>query len=778
MSRGTHRRQEVETIIRADEDWEPVGPTPMPGLSELRNWDLRLMRTYKPLYAPACDLCCWCTYGKCDLTAGKRGACGIDVSGQQARMFLQSCLAGLSAHAAHGAHLVEYLIERHGPEFEIDMGQGIVTEAPIIRNVLGLRPRTLADLKSALAYVEGELVHLVASCHTGQEGSDLDFNSKAMHAGMLDFVAMEVSDIAQIVAYDYPSSKPDTHFVDMGLGTMDADKPVILVIGHNAATSNAVVDYLVAHDLMEQVEVGGICCTALDTTRYSDRVRVIGPLSRQRFYVRSGVADVVLTDEQCVWVDMPAEAAAAGSSLIAASDKAAYGLEDMTGRDTDEIVRKIIDLDQQVLILDPDQAAETAVRVALGRHGQRRKETVKAEDAPGLAKDCRGCDQCSRVCANLLPIGAAMHACAEGDLAPLAEVFHKCIGCGKCDQECPRGVPILRIMQAVAGRETFRIRTGRGPVGSVEIRETAVPIAFGTNPGIVALVGCSNFPEEIEDVAWLVNELARRKYIVMLTGCSAMAAAMLTGEDGLTVYERYDPGFYAGGVINIGSCVSNAHIVGAAIKVANIFAKVPLRANFEAVADYILNRIGAVGLAWGAYSQKATSIATGCNRWGIPVILGPHGAKYRRLLLSDSNDPVWPVMDARLDEVSMAGERCPAHMITVAESKERALVEIARLCLRRNDTHQGRQVKLHNYISFSKQYLGALPDDLPSYVRKAADVPLIYKKEVMKFLAERGWEPSAFISNPTLIGTYQTRASLDYVRGAEAEGAAASVAGQ
>jgi acetyl-CoA decarbonylase/synthase complex subunit alpha len=776
MPKGPHRRKEIETLIRAGEDWEPVGPTPMPDLTELRNWDLRLMRTYKPLYAPACDLCCWCTYGKCDLTAGRRGACGIDISGQQARMFLQSCLAGLSAHAAHGAHLVEYLIERHGPEFRIDLGRDIVTEAPIIRNVLGLRPRTLADLKTALAYVEGELVHLMAACHTGQEGSDLDFNSKAMHAGMLDFVAMEVGDIAQIVAYGYPSSEPQTHFVDMGLGAVDRDKPVILVIGHNAATSNAVIDYLQAHDLMDQVEVGGICCTALDTTRYSDRARVIGPLSRQRFYVRSGVADVVLTDEQCVWVDMPQEAAAAGSALIAASDKAAYGLEDVTGRDTDQIVLDIIDHDRQVLILDPDQAAETAVRVALAKRDQRQKILVTAEEAPGLAHDCQGCDQCSRVCANLLPIGAAMHACADGDLDPLAKVFAKCIGCGKCDRECPRGVPILRIMQAVAGQETFRIRAGRGPVGSVEIRETAVPIAFGTNPGIVAVVGCSNYPEEIEDLAWLVNELARRKYIVMLTGCSAMAAAMHKDDDGLTVYEKYDPGFYSGGVINVGSCVSNAHIVGAAIKVANIFAKVPLRANFEAVADYILNRIGAVGLAWGAYSQKATSIATGCNRWGIPVILGPHGAKYRRLLLSDEQDPVWPVMDARLDSLTEAGERCPAHLITVVESKERALVEIARLCLRRNDTHQGRQVKLHNYINFAKEYLGALPDDLPAYVRKAADVPLIYKREVMEFLKARGWRPTAFISNPTLIGTYQTRASLDYVRGAEGAAAAASAA--
>ena len=767
MSKGPYKQREIENIIRAEEDWEPVGPTPMPDLTDLRNWDLRLMKTYKPMYAPNCDLCCWCTYGKCDLTAGQRGACGIDISGQQARMFLQSCLAGLSAHAAHGAHMVDYLIERHGPDFEIDLGRDIVTEAPVIRNVLGLRPKTLADLKKALQYVEGELVHLVAACHTGQEGSDIDFNSKSMHAGMLDFVAMEVSDIAQITAYDYPSSEQDTHMVELGWTSVDRDKPVVLVVGHNAATSNAVIDYLNENRLIDEVEVAGICCTALDTARYSDRAKVIGPLSRQRFYVRSGIADVVLTDEQCVWVDMPQESAKAGTALIAASDKAAYGLDDLTARDADEIVKLVFDEDKQVLILDPVKAAEVAVRVALARKDRQKTALVTPENAPELARECKGCDMCTRVCANLLPVGSAMHALAEGDLEPLKSVFCRCIGCGKCDRECPRQVPILATMQAVAGQETFKIRAGRGPVGSVEIREASIPIAFGTNPGIVAVVGCSNFPEEIEDLAGIVDELARRKYIVMLSGCSAMAAAMRKDENGQTVYEKYPPVFFSGGVINVGSCVANSHIVGAAIKVANIFAKVPLRGNFEAVADYILNRIGAVGLAWGAYSQKATSIATGCNRWGIPVVLGPHSAKYRRVLLSDKEGTDWRVMDARRNELVEADDRCPEHLLTVVESKERALVEMAKLCIRRNDTQQGRQVKLHNYIDFYKKYLGTLPHDLPHYVRKATDIPLIYKKEVMKFLKEKGWQPKPFISNPTIIGTYGTKASVDYVHGAQ-----------
>ena len=82
-----------------------------------------------------------------------------------------------------------------------------------------------------------------------------------------------------------------------------------------------------------------------------------------------------------------------------------------------------------------------------------------------------------------------------------------------------------------------------------------------------------------------------------------------------------------------------AHIAGAAIKVANIFAKRPLRGNYEEIADYIYNRLGAVGLAWGAYSQKAAAIAAGFWRLGIPVLVGPHGSKYRRMLLGREDKP-------------------------------------------------------------------------------------------------------------------------------------------
>jgi len=757
------RKDEVYKIIKAEDKWEPIGHTPMPELPDLRNWDLRLLKTYKPFYAPFCDLCCFCTYGKCDLTGDKRGACGIDISAQQARIVLLACCMGMSAHGGHARHVLHYLIERLGPDYKINLGDQILVEAPHIRTVVGMKPETLGDLEKVMEYAESQLIQCVSALHTGQEGSALDYESKALHISMLDHVVMEVADIAQIVGFGYPTSKADTPLVGLGWGAIDRTKPVVLLVGHNPVTAIPIVDYINEHGLQDKIEVAGICCTALEVTRYSERAKVVGPLSRQLFFVRCGIADVIVTDEQCIRTDMPIEAAKVGSALIATSEKVCYGLEDVSKKEADEIVNEMVNHGKQVLILDPEKAAEVAVRVALELAPKRNKVLVKPEEVPGLAKDHRLCNMCSQVCPNLLPVGDAIEAAKNGNIQPLVEVFEKCIGCGKCEQECPRHVPIFKMMQAAASWEEWKIRAGRGPIMDTEIRKVGAPIVLGTIPGVIAIVGCSNFPEEIEEIAEIAEEFAKRKYIVVLSGCSAMVAGMKKDKEGKTLYEKYPPDFDAGGIVNVGSCVANSHITGAAIKIANIFATLPLRGNYEVIADYILNRVGACGLAWGAYSQKAASIATGCNRLGIPVVVGPHSSKYRRLYLSRKEEDDWTVMDGREKKLVDTQEPSPEHLITVVESKERAMVTLAKLCIRKNDTPQGRQIKLTHYIGLHKQYLGTLPDDLHLYIRRASDIPIFFKKEVMAYLEKVGWKEKPVLSLPTLIGTYPSEVPIDAV---------------
>ncbi|MEM4514156.1 MAG: hypothetical protein QXZ41_06600, partial [Ignisphaera sp.] len=229
------------------EEWEePPGPTPFPSIATLRHWDHILLKRYKPLYLPYCDLCCLCTYGKCDLSRGKRGSCGINLSEQQSRLVTLVCAIGASTHASHARELLEKLKKKVGEETPIDLGGEVFVEMPITRLVTGVKPKTIKDLEVVLDYVERQIVQTLASVHTGQEGDWIDYESKVFHLGMLDHVALEVADVVQVVSLGMPKADPNAPLVDIGIGTVDSSKPVILVIGHNVLPSAAIVDYLEA----------------------------------------------------------------------------------------------------------------------------------------------------------------------------------------------------------------------------------------------------------------------------------------------------------------------------------------------------------------------------------------------------------------------------------------------------------------------------------------------------------------------------------------------------
>jgi len=306
------------------EEWEePPGPTPFPSIATLRKWDHILLNRYEPLYLPYCDLCCLCTYGRCDLSRGKRGSCGLNLSEQQSRLVTLVCAIGSSTHTSHARELLDKLIQRFGEDMPIDLGGEVYVEMPITRLVTGVKPRTLRDLKIVLEYVERQIVQTLASVHTGQEGNWIDYESKVLHLGMLDHVALEIADVAQIVALGFPKADPESPLVDLGIGTVDASKPVILVIGHNVLPSAAIIDLLEETNQRDKVEVVGLCCTAHDLTRYEKKkARIIGPISWQLRFIRTGIPDVIVIDEQCIYTDIVEEARKMGAVVLAASDKA------------------------------------------------------------------------------------------------------------------------------------------------------------------------------------------------------------------------------------------------------------------------------------------------------------------------------------------------------------------------------------------------------------------------------------------------------------------------
>jgi acetyl-CoA decarbonylase/synthase complex subunit alpha len=680
------------------------------------------------------------------------------MAGQQSRIVLIACCIGAATHAAHARHMLDHLMEEYGRDAPLEVALNTNVEAPHIRLVCGIRPKTLRDLEDALDYVETQLVQLLAAAHTGQEGDNLDFESKAFHAGMLDHVALEIADIEQIATLGLPKGLPDPPTTEVGFGTIDASKPVIMCIGHNVLPTVDIIDYLMENDLFGDVEIGGLCCTAHDMSRYNKRAKIIGPISWQLRFIRSGIPDLIVVDEQCIRTDVMIEAGKIGVPVIATSEKSCQGLPDRTNDDADEIVEDLVyGKIPGALILDPRKVGEVSVKTVM-KVAPRRSDfkTYSIDELAEMAKKCRNCMECVRACPNSLPVMEAIQAAGKEDFELLGELYDLCVGCGRCESACPVDLPILNFInkggEKQAQDEKYSIRVGRGAIQDVEIREVGRAIVFGEIPGVVALVGCANYPAGGSDVAKIAEEFLRRRFIVVTSGCAAMNIAMTKDEDGLNLYDKYPGVFDAGGLVNVGSCVSNSHITGAAVKIANIFAKRPLRANYEEIADYIYNRVGAVGVAWGAMSQKAASIAAGCWRLGIPVVVGPHGAKYRRMLLGRKDkEEDWTVYDARTGGEVYVGP-APEHLFYAAETVEESMVMIAKLVIRPNDTSKGRAVKLSHYIDLYQRYYGEMPEDLHLYIRREADIPFTMKNEITEILEKSGWvEDKIAIPDPTLL---------------------------
>ena len=181
-----------------------------------------------------------------------------------------------------------------------------------------------------------------------------------MHVGMIDHIGMEVGDIAQISTLGYPKADPEAPLVKLGIGSVDRTKPVIMCIGHNVVPSVGIIDYAKDHKVDEKIEVVGLCCTAHDMTRYYDRGRIVGPISWQLRFVRAGLADVVVLDEQCVRTDIFDEASKVHAPVIAASEKNCMGFKNRTNDPADEIVADLVSGKVPgVLILDQKKSAKS-----------------------------------------------------------------------------------------------------------------------------------------------------------------------------------------------------------------------------------------------------------------------------------------------------------------------------------------------------------------------------------------------------------------------------------
>ena len=143
----------------------------------------------------------------------------------------------------------------------------------------------------------------------------------------------------QIVAYNMPRGAADAPIIEIGMGTMDQNKGVLIAYGHNLAAGAEAMIYAEENGLWDKVDIGGVCCTAHDLNRIGlgkgeakvpagigNRPKVAGAIGWWRKMVRSGVMDCVMVDEQCVWCDVLADSQKRKIPVIATTDKIMLGL--------------------------------------------------------------------------------------------------------------------------------------------------------------------------------------------------------------------------------------------------------------------------------------------------------------------------------------------------------------------------------------------------------------------------------------------------------------------
>ena len=221
-------------------------------------------------------------FGKCDLL-GKKGACGIDARAQQSRMVpIASCI-GTAAHGGHCRHLLEYLIDKKGENFPIDMESSIDIEAPIMRNVIGKKPETLGDLRETMDYVEKQSLHLLSAATQDRNGIT-KISSQRCFTQFDGSLCNGGWGHSPDSGHGHPKGSEDAPLVELGLRTIDIEKPVILCIGHNVAPEAGIMDYLEMRGLKKMLRFAEYAVQQ-DITRYNRSAKVVGPLSKQLKFI-------------------------------------------------------------------------------------------------------------------------------------------------------------------------------------------------------------------------------------------------------------------------------------------------------------------------------------------------------------------------------------------------------------------------------------------------------------------------------------------------------------
>jgi len=205
--------------------------------------------------------------------------------------------------------LYKYAVKKYTYFEPLNIGK---EETAIINLLCGYDPIMVGDLKKALRYGNEQIVHLISSTHMGQEASDFDYNSKALHAGMISLLALEIYENLRKFLYEKEKRSYNKNEI----------KGNVVVIGEFIKT------FSLLNLPVNIIRLG------------SDDVNYINSIVNYSYEILKD-ADVVVMGEGNVKCDIIEMAKNVGIPVFVTSSRNFAGLADISNLSVDEIFNKI-----------------------------------------------------------------------------------------------------------------------------------------------------------------------------------------------------------------------------------------------------------------------------------------------------------------------------------------------------------------------------------------------------------------------------------------------------
>lgn len=641
--------------------------------ADISEWDNILLDRYYPLYT--------------DIKYPPSGE-GLDLEAYQAKLSLQIACKGLVKQLTYARDLLNFSIKLFGRDKELDYGPSIYYSTVNTAMLTGFYADNLDKADKALSYVESQLTELLFCAYFGKE-SVKDFEKKTLHAGALIFLAMEIAEAIKMCCFNfYNAGKlPATEYADfpkveteVGMGTVDRSKPVLLFMGDNFLPAWFAIEYMKKNELEEKVEIGGVGAVGHDIPRFYKRGKILTSGAKARKVVKAGIPDVIVVSESSYNFDVVEEAKKVDAKVIAFGYKVNIGLEDRSEDSVEDIIKDVMEKDLPgVQITIPEKAGELAVKLVnkIKEEGKRRESYLESEEEERIKED------------------------------------------------------------------KYLMRAGRGPLSGLEWRDLTFGFVLGGNaPGMVFMVGDGSYSGLEKEISEMARYFLERNCLVAVAGDIAADVAKYYDEDEKKyIYEQYIAAGLLKGLVNLGGLTAISHIPPSAARGTMIGSGYTPKANWTQIVDYQYTRLPLLVIMWGAATEEMYTMAAGFVRHGLPVIVGPSGFKFKRYLMGNKYDrSKWWMYDGITGERKEI-EPCPTHMIVPVETKEEAIAMAAKLFHKPLALRDPRLASLEFDNETNKNFFGDYSDDWHLYVRADQELHVMRKMEMLRALErEHGWE--------------------------------------